>query len=129
LGPQHGERDAQLVKTLATGLGLSEAKVRAALQAVHEENKPTTRPTPGDRPDPAERDAALAKALAGKLGVDEAKVKAALEESRSAAQAARASALKEKLDAAVKAGTLTQAEADAVTKAVEKGVIPGGGPR
>ena len=33
--------------------------------------------------------------------------------------------LKSKLDAAVGDGTLTQAEADAVTKAIEKGVIGG----
>jgi len=70
----------------------------------------------------------LAKALAEKLGVDEAKVAAALAEIRAARQADRAAALKDKLDAAVKAGTLTQAEADAVQKAVEKGVIDAGGP-
>ena len=38
-------------------------------------------------------------------------------------------ALKERLDAAVADGTLTQGEADAVTKAVEKGVIGGFGRR
>ena len=98
-----------------------------ALKAVRDETKPTTKPTPGQtKPDPAARDAALAKALATKLGVDEAKVKTALDEIRAARQADRATALKTKLDAAVKAGTLTQAEADAVTKAVEKGVINGG---
>ena len=51
----------------------------------------------------------------------------ALAEIRAARQAERAAALKERLDAAVADGTLTQAEADAVTKAVEKGVIGGGG--
>jgi hypothetical protein len=71
-------------------------------------------------------DAALAKSLAGKLGIDEAKVSAALTEIRAAAQAERAAALKTRLDKAVSEGTLTQAEADAVTKAVEKGVIGGG---
>ena len=99
-----------------------------ALQAIREANKPTTRPDPQDRPDPTAREAALAKALAEKLGVDEAKVTAALAEIRAARQADRAAALKDKLDAAVKAGTLTQAEADAVQKAVEKGVIDAGGP-
>ena len=77
----------------------------------------------GKRPDRAERDAALAKPLAEKLNVKEAKVKAALDEFRSERQAARAAALKARLDAAVKAGTLTQAEADAVQKAVDTGVI------
>ena len=74
-----------------------------------------------------QRDAALAKALAEKLNLDEAKVAQALAEIRAARQAERAAALKERLDAAVADGTLTQAEADAVTKAVEQGVISGGG--
>jgi len=69
--------------------------------------------------------AALAASLAKSLGIDEAKVKTALEELRTQAQSDRAAALKGRLDQAVKDGTLTQAEADAVTKAVEKGVIGG----
>ncbi len=125
-GHDRGDR-TELAKELASKLGVDEAKVTDALKAVRDETKPTTKPTPGQtKPDPAARDAALAKALATKLGVDEAKVKTALDEIRAARQADRATALKTKLDAAVKAGTLTQAEADAVTKAVEKGVINGG---
>ncbi len=128
---------ADLAKQLADKLGVTEAKVTEALKALRDEKKadradpsatPSTPPDPSTRPDPAERDAELATSLAGKLGVDEAKVKAALAEIRSAHQAERAAALKDRLDAAVKAGTLTQAEADAVTKAIQKGVI-GGGPR
>ena len=69
----------------------------------------------------------MAKSLATALGVDESKVTAALTEIRAAGQAERAAALKTRLDTAVKDGTLTQTEADAVTKAVEKGVIGGGG--
>ena len=49
----------------------------------------------------------------------------AFDEIRAERQADRAAELKTRLDAVVKAGTLTQAEADAVTKAVEKGVIGG----
>ncbi|RAX47539.1 hypothetical protein DQ354_00740 [Arthrobacter sp. AQ5-06] len=41
--------------------------------------------------------------------------------------AGRAAALKTRLDQAVTDGKLTQAEADAVTKAVQNGVIGGGG--
>jgi hypothetical protein len=127
-GPgEHGAREDALATSLADKLGVTEAKVVAALQKFREDNKPdpgATKPTPGTtRPDPTARDEALAKSLAGSLGVDEAKVKTALAEIRSAAQADRAAALKTKLDAAVKAGTLTQAEADAVTKAVDQGVI------
>ena len=61
--------------------------------------------------------------MAGKLGIDEAKVKTALDEIRAERTAQRATALKDRLAAAVKAGTLTQAEADAVQKAFDKGVI------
>lgn len=123
-----GESAAQL----AEKLGVTEAKVTEALRAIAEErraNRPSQDPSasPSQRPDPAERDAELAKALAEKLGLAEDKVATALTELREARQAERAAALKERLDAAVQAGTLTQAEADAVTKAVEKGVIGGGG--
>jgi hypothetical protein len=119
-----GPGEQELATTLASKLGVTQAKVTAALKAFRDENKPTAKPTPGTpKPDPAARDAALAKALATKLGVDEAKVKAALTEIRATGQADRAAVLKTKLDAAVKTGTLTQAEADAVTKAVDKGVI------
>ncbi|MFP5283718.1 MAG: hypothetical protein ACLGIF_09735 [Actinomycetes bacterium] len=112
---------------LAQKLGVAEDKLRDALREIHDENKPTAKPTPGtDRPDPAERDAELAGQLAEKLGLDEAKVKAALDELRTERQQERAEALQSRLDQAVKDGTLTQAEADAVTKAVEKGVIGGG---
>ena len=129
-GGRHGPgfRDGQFVAELASKLGVSEERVTEALRAIREENRPTERPT--TPPDPVERDAALARALAEKLGIEQAKVTTALEEIRTARQAERAAALKERLDAAVADGTLTQAEADAVTKAVEKGVInPGGGRR
>ncbi len=128
-GPGRGPRDSDLAQKLAEKLGVDQAKVTEALQAVREANKPTSPPTagasPSERPDPATRDAALAKQLADKLGVTEANVTKALEEIRAERQTERAAALKSRLDEAVKAGTLTQAEADAVTKAVEKGVIGG----
>lgn len=126
-GQGQSARFGDLASTLADKLGVSEAKVTEALRALWEENRPSGPPTSGtDRPDPAERDATLAKQLADKLGVSEAKVKAALDDLRTDRQTDRAAALKTRLDAAVKDGTLTQAEADAVTKAVEKGVIGGG---
>jgi hypothetical protein len=73
------------------------------------------------------RDAALAASLAEALGIEESRVTAALEELRSEKQAEKAAALKTRLDQAVTDGKLTRAEADAVTKAVESGVIGGGG--
>ena len=125
-GPERGPRSEQLAEQLAGKLGVSEEQVATALAEVWEENRPFTERDPSQRPDPAERDADLAKALASKLGIDEAQVKAAIDEIRAERQAERAAALKEDLDAAVQAGTLTQAEADAVQKAVEKGVIHAG---
>lgn len=136
-GPGRGAPDADLAKQLAEKLGVDEALVTEALTEIREANrpsKPTTDPSSAPsadpsaqptRPDPAEREAALAKQLAEKLGIDEALVTKAFEEIRAARQADRAAELKTRLDDAVKAGTLTQAEADAVTKAVEKGVIGG----
>jgi len=114
---------------LASKLGVEEAKVTEALKAFREANKPaagTDKPAEGTRPDPATRQAELAKSLATALGVDEVKVTAALAELRTAEQAERSAALKTRLDQAVTDGKLTQAEADAVTKAVENGVIGGG---
>lgn len=119
-----GEHRQELAAQLADKLGVSQDRVTTALTEYREENRPASPPT--TRPDPAERDASLAKSLAGKLSVDQAKVTAALQEIRSARRTERAADLKPTLDAAVKAGTLTQAEADAVTKAIEKGVLSGG---
>ncbi len=127
-GGRHGGgfRDGAQVTELASQLGVSEDKVRAALQAIHDERHASSTTPPADQT-PEQRDAALAKELAEKLNLDEVKVTQALAEIRAAKQAERAAALKERLDAAVADGTLTQAEADAVTKAVEQGVISGGG--
>ena len=126
----HGPDRGQLAADLAAKLGVDEAKVTDALKAFREANRPTTPPTQGTegaKPDRTAQEAALAKSLAAALGIDESKVTAALEEIRTAAQEERAAALKTRLDKAVTDGKLTQAEADAVTKAVEAGVIGGGG--
>jgi hypothetical protein len=119
-GP-HGDQDG-MAQELADKLGVDVAKVRTALQDYRQANRPTTRPDPGTKP-AAPDDAALAKALAEKLGVDEAKVTTALAEIRTARQAERAQAVKDRLTEAVGAGTLTQAEADAVQKAADAGIV------
>lgn len=129
-GMDRGDRLENLAAKLAAKLGVEEAKVTEAFQSFREANKPGTRPADGSRPDRDAIESALAKSLAEALGIDEAEVTSALEEvrteARAEATAARAEALKTRLDAAVADGTLTQAEADAVAKAVEKGVIGGG---
>ena len=96
------------------------------MQAIRDEHRSSTAAPPTDQT-PEQRDAALAKALADKLKLDEPKVTQALTEIRAARQAEQTAALKERLDAAVADGKLTRAEADAVTKAVEQGVINVGG--
>jgi hypothetical protein len=125
-GGRHGGgfRDGAQLTELAGKLGVTEEELSEALRAIREENRSTIPPTDQTQ---KQRDAALAKALAEMLDLDEAKVTQALTEIRTARQAERAAALKERLDAAVADGKLTQAEADAVTKSVEQGVIGGGG--
>ncbi|GAB4055593.1 hypothetical protein [Catellatospora paridis] len=88
----------------------------------------------------AEHQQKLSAALAKELGIDQAKVSAALEKVQSQLRpdgkardksndrtADRTQQLKDRLAAAVKAGKLTQAEADAITKAAEAGVLGGHG--
>lgn len=124
-GHGHGERGDRAA-ALAAKLGVDQAKIADALRAFHDANRPSTPRAEGQKPDQAAMESALAASLAKSLGIDEAKVKTALEELRTEAQKSRAGALRSRLDKAVADGTLTRAEADAVTKAVEKGVIGGG---
>ena len=118
---------------LATELGIDEDALRDAARKVAKEQFP----------DAADRDAfkdmtaderaaemekrkdAYLKALAKELGIEEAAITSAVEKLQANHAQDAAARLKTRLDEAVKAGTLTQAEADAVTKAVEKGVIGG----
>ncbi|WP_144120784.1 hypothetical protein [Catellatospora sichuanensis] len=89
----------------------------------------------------AEHQQKLSAALAKELGIDQAKVAAALEKVQSQLRpdgktgtgktgdktADRTQALKDRLAAAVTTGKLTQAEADAIIKATEAGVLGGHG--
>lgn len=129
-----GGMDATMAKDLAGKLGVDEAKVTEALQAIRTEERATRQQGQqgqqnGTKPDPAAREAEMAKKLAEKLGVDEAKVTTALNELRQAHQADEKAAFKTKLDQAVTDGKLTRAEADAVQKAADAGVIGMGGRR
>lgn len=129
-----GMHDGQEAKDLAAKLGVDEAKVTEALKAIHDEEHAANQggTATGDKttkPDPATREADLAKKLAEKLGVDQAKVSQALTEVRQAHQADEKSRFSARLDTAVKDGKLTQAEAQAVQKAADAGVIGMGGGR
>ena len=121
---------------LASKLGVDEAQLRDAMAAVRDDLKDEVKGLRGAaKDDPnADRQALrdqmqqkLADALAAELGIDSSKVSSALEDLEAAREAERDQALTDRLDQAVKDGKLTQAEADAVKKAVDAGVI-GGGP-
>lgn len=122
-------------EALATKLGVDQAKVTEALKAIGQERRDAApsdgaaKPDPSTRPDEAARTAELAKSLAEKLGVDQAKVQSALDELRTEHRAAEESQLKTTLDRAVTDGKLSRAEADAVLKAQQAGVIDAHGPR
>ncbi len=129
-------------EVLAEELGLEEDVVQEALSAVRDDLRPekpdTTDATPPEPPtdaERAERQAAFAAALAKELDVSEARVTAALEVLEKEAEADQAELradmrerLVERLDAAVKEGTLTEADKTSVLKAYDAEVI-GGGPR
>jgi pyruvate/2-oxoglutarate dehydrogenase complex dihydrolipoamide acyltransferase (E2) component len=125
--PRHrggGLHREESVAALAKELGVTEDKLKAALQAVRADRKPADRKS-------AERQKEYAAALAAKLGLSEDKVTAALEKVRAQAredrQAQRTDKLGERLDKAVADGKLTKAEADAVRKAADAGVLWGEG--
>ncbi|MEV4537056.1 hypothetical protein AB0J82_25085 [Asanoa sp. NPDC049518] len=79
----------------------------------------------------ADRQEKLAAALAKELGIDQKKVADALtkvqKDLAADAKSEHADQLKDRLAKAVKDGKLTQAQADAIIAAAEKGVFPGGG--
>ena len=134
-GRGHGPGGADAA-ALAKELGVTEAKVKAALDAVREASRPDKAPTPpteGTKPTPpteAERTArekARTSALAKELGLSEAKVQAAFDAVRADREAARKTELSSRLDTAVEDGKLTAADKASVLKAFEAGVL--GGPR
>nr|NLI50589.1 DUF1974 domain-containing protein [Propionibacterium sp.] len=127
MGARHAAPEGRLAEQLADKLGLETDTVAKAIDTVRASLRPTEKPT--TRPDPAERQDAFAEALATELGVDKAKVTEALDAIRADADAGRKAAFDERLQKAVTEGTLTQAEADAVKKAAEAGVIGYGGRR
>ena len=124
-GTVDGFRDEALAAELAGKLGVTEDKVTEALRG-DPGGEPSDRPgrqgpahPGGARRGPGQGPGREAGRRRGQGH------RRPWTEIRTARQAERAAALKERLDAAVADGTLTQAEADAVTKAVEKGVISG----
>ncbi|MEU4536962.1 hypothetical protein AB0G15_19045 [Streptosporangium sp. NPDC023825] len=121
----------ELASKLAEALGVDEAKVTAALEELRKEGGPGRPPKDAERAAPpkeagraAVRD--KAEALAAKLGLTADKITAALETLHRQRGAEAEAAMAERLKAAVTAGTLTQAESDAVLKAYRAGLLPVG---
>lgn len=126
-GGDHGQRGGGVdAAALAEKLGLDEATVQGALDTLrdtlHAQRQDGTDPE-GARPDRATQQQAMAEALASELGVSTEQVTTALTEIRADRDADRRTAFAAKLDQAVTDGTLTRAEADAVAKAADAGVI------
>ncbi|HET8593709.1 MAG TPA: Clp protease N-terminal domain-containing protein [Intrasporangium sp.] len=118
------------VAALAQKLGVDEAKLRTALGAVRDELKAERKADRANGATPPKARALsddFANRLAKQLGISADKVKTAISDLRAAAQASRQQTFDSRLDQAVKDGKLTQAEADAVKKAAQLGVIGMGG--
>ena len=127
-------RKALLVGSAAAGV----LALGIAVPAVALAQDPTPSPSASASPSVAdgeqkraERRDQLAEALAAELGISKDKVAAALDkvldQMDAQARADRLTQLKERLATAVTEGKLTQAQADAILKAAEEGVLPGGG--
>ena len=134
-GPRMQSRGLDL-SGLAEKLGVKEQALADAMESAREATRPAEHPSkPASAEEweaaQAEHQAALAKALAEELGLDEQQVNDALTELREEHQQSRREADQAVLDQAVSDGTLTQAEADAVAKAIEQGIVStrGAGPR
>jgi hypothetical protein len=124
-------------KLVLAGAGAAVLGLGVALPAIAFAQDPT--PSPGasasaaaDREERQEqRRDRMAELLAEELGISKEEVAAALEavetQLRDEVRDERQAALKERLDAAVAEGTLTQEQADAILAAAEAGVL-GGGP-
>ena len=128
-------RKALLVGSAAAGvlaLGIAVPAVALAQDPTPSPSATATAsPSTSDRDEQrAQRRDQLAESLATELGISKEKVAAALDkvlgQMEEQAKAERLTQLKERLATAVKDGKLTQAQADAILKAAEEGVLPGG---
>lgn len=111
---------------LAGKLGVSPDVVSTAMQKYHTTNPTQARGRDLTDEQQATQHAQLAAFLAKELNVSEATVLAALNGQQEVRQADRTAAIKANLEEAVKAGRLTQAQADGILAAHDAGVSMGG---
>lgn len=104
--------------SFAAALGVDEATLRAALAGAHADVR-AARPSSGG----TQARAALVTALATRLGKPETQVRTAFQAFLAAHQVGSRDALTRRLDAAVAAGRITQAERAAILKAYDAGVL------
>ncbi len=131
----------KIVALVGTGVAVAALGIAVPTMAFAQDPAPATLSSnsPSASTDPAatdrqqrqaERQDTMAELLARELGLDKDTVAAALDavesQLRDQADTQRQAALKERLDAAVSAGTLTQEQADAVLAAAAAGVLGGG---
>ncbi len=122
-----GAERTEMVADLAKRLGVTTEKLTAALKTVRDKAEAAGETRLGPDATAAQRLARQdehAARLASALGLPVAQVKAAVTAHRAAEKAERLAELKTRLAAAVKAGRLTQAQADAVYAAVRDGKRP-----
>ncbi len=124
-------------KALLIGSGVAALALGIAVPAVASATDPSGSPSPSASAEAPDRDQKrtdrrdkLAEGLAAELGVSKERVLAALEkvegQLEADARTQHLAGLKERLDAAVSEGKLTREQADAILKAAEAGVLPGG---
>ena len=111
---------------LADKLGVTEEAVTAAMLKYHNTHQATVRGRDLTEAQQTAAHESLAAFLATELKVSEAKVLDALASKSEVRQAERTATLEANLAEAVKAGRLTQTEADAIVKAHESGAMQGG---
>jgi hypothetical protein len=117
-GPFGRRFGAEFAKDLAAQLGLPQQQVTTALQQVRAQMQ-------ADHKAGTATPAEFVNQLAAKLGVDQTKVKAAVQAVGAQGRADRLTQLKARLDAAVKAGKVSQSDADAYLRVVQSGALQG----
>jgi hypothetical protein len=107
---------AEFAKDLAAQLGLPQQKVITAVKQVRTQLQ-------ADQKDGTATRGEFVTQLAAKLGLDQTKVRTAVQAVRAQERADRQAQLKTRLDQAVKAGKISQSDADAYLRVLQSGAL------